>query len=185
MTKGRQSDRDQQVPGRQIPSPEVSMAVGLGEAECNGAGSVQPLEDCQGPQSRALARAPPALLLASTAVSTCAPSPWPVSHTWPNLKLPHSLRGHTLWYRKAPGMTPEAPPGDAKEMVFESFPSSLTPGAPGDAREGTGHHVLLAVTILRKGGEAEGKTPADQGVSHARVSSLPPDAPGRLKTSRS
>lgn len=182
MTEGRRSDRDQQGPGRQIPSPEASMAAGLGGAERNGAGSVQPLETVRDQSLRPWHERP---LPSSSPALTFPPVP-PAPGT-------RDLRP-AVRHPSVPSPTPALPRAPARPQTTlcqdgdgngaSVTPVTPTPGAPGDAREGTGRHVLPAMTIFRKGGEAEGKTPADQGghvfqsVSHPRASSLPQMRPG-------
>lgn len=74
-------------------------------------------------------------------------------------------------------MPPEAPPDGAEEVVLETLLSSLNLGLLAmPARQGTWHHVLLA--IADQGGRVF------QNISHPQVSSLPSDVPRRLKTSR-
>lgn len=87
-------------------------------------------------------------------------------------------------------MPPEAPPDGAEEVVLETLLSSLNLGLLSmPARQGTWHHVLLAIAILHKE-QKQKEGPADQGghvfqnISHPQVSSLPSDVPRRLKTSR-
>lgn len=87
-------------------------------------------------------------------------------------------------------MPPEAPPDGAEEVVLQSLLSPLNLGLLAmRARQGTWHHVLLAITIFHKGGKAEGGASRSgghvfQNISHPQVSSLPSDVPRRLKTSR-
>lgn len=87
-------------------------------------------------------------------------------------------------------MPPEVPPDGAEEVMLETLLSSLNLGLPAmPARQGTWHHVLLAITIFHKE-EKQKAGLADQGghvfqnISHLQVSSLPSDVPRRLKTIR-
>lgn len=143
MTEGRRSDRDQQGPGRQIPSPEASMAAGLGGAERNGAGSVQPLETVRDQSLRPWHERPLPSSSPALTFPPVPPAPRPPAHVTctllsdilqsrpphqPCLVPPHGLRRHSV--------------RTGTEAALQSLLSPSTPAAPGDAREGTGRHVL-------------------------------------------
>lgn len=140
MTEGRRSDRDQQGPGRQIPSPEASMAAGLGGAERNGAGSVQPLETVRDQSLRPWHERP---LPSSSPALTFPPVP-PAPGTRdlrPAVRHP-SVPSPTPALPRAPAWPQTTLCQDGDGNGASVTPVTPTPGAPGDAREGTGRHVL-------------------------------------------
>lgn len=180
MTEGRRSDRDQQGPGRQIPSPEASMAAGLGGAERNGAGSVQPLETVRDQSLRPWHERPLPSSSPALTFPPVPPAPRPPPHVTctllsdilqsrpphrPCLVPLHGLRRHSV--------------RTGTETALQSLLSPRHPGLPGM------HERALGATSFRRredpGRSGRPRLPKRLPPTGEQPA---PDAPRRLKTRR-